>query len=216
MNHNESSDAKLLLVVKDQLRGKNYLDALNEHGAVCRIVSTLQEAITIASEKPHCGILVDMQLMLRIPTLKRVGVEDLLNGLPSATLNINVSRGEIRILPRGSMAFGCSSLHQFISICANFAPKIIFQRTREPIHYNVLLDVNPEFSSPCRTVCIDISSGGCFVFCCNGSFVSGDSVWIKMPDIVCDVPIKATVCWVREWGATQKIPGIGVCFDNQQ
>ncbi len=212
MNRTETMDVKLLLVVKDQKRERHYFDVLNEHGATCRAVSSLPDAVTTASEEPHCGVLVDMQLMLKIPSAQRMDVEDLLNCLPSATLNIHGPSGDIRILPRGVKASGCTSVEHFIKQCACSGPKIFFHRKRDPIHYNVTLDISPEFTSPYKTVCIDYSAGGCFLFCVREDFTVGRTVWITMPDAVSESPRKAVVCWIRVWGTTQSIPGIGVRF----
>lgn len=128
-------------------------------------------------------------------------------------LNIHKSSGSIRILSRGELSSGCSSLEQFIGRCTQFNPKVISSRTRELIHHNVLLDRTPDFKdSHNKTVCLDISPGGCFVFCTWEEIVVGDSVWIKLPETVKPSPVKAIVCWIRKWGISQDMPGIGVKF----
>jgi Tfp pilus assembly protein PilZ len=40
----------------------------------------------------------------------------------------------------------------------------------------------------------------------------GDTVWIKMPESIQSVPLEAIVSWVRQWGTSHLIPGIGVKF----
>jgi hypothetical protein len=211
----EKLNGKIILVVTDPIREKLFLKALNEHGVLCSVACSLTEAVTHASSELHCGIVVDMKLMIKKPASKNDAVNDLFNGLPCATVNIHEPSGDIRLLSQGKIAWGCSSLDQFISICAQFTPKIILRKKRAPIHYNVLFDRNPDFSSPFRSVCIDISDGGCFLFYGNNDIASGDAVWIKGSDTACNVPIKATVCWVREWGTSQCIPGFGVCIETQ-
>lgn len=203
----------ILLAVKDPIRKKFYHDIISGHGLDCCIVGSLQEAITHASLEPHTGILIDMQLMIKVSKSIIDGVEDLQSGLPSATLNIHKSSESIRILSRSELSSGCSSLEQFIERCTQFNPKVISSRTRELIHYNVLLDRTPDFKDPHnKTVCIDISPGGCFVFCTWEDIVVGDSVWIKLPETVKPSPVKAIVCWIRKWGISQDMPGIGVKF----
>lgn len=215
-NNNEDVYAKVLLVAKDKLRQKHYLEVLNEYGAVCRTAGSFQEAITIASEQPHCGILVDMQLMLKIPSSKKVDVEDLLGALPSVSLNIHGTSGDVRVLPRGAKASGCTSLEHFIYRCKQSDPRIIFPKRREPVHYNVTLDTCPKLSTPYKTVCIDLSIGGCFIFCVRDDITVGSTVWIKIPDTLYESPLKAKVCWIREWGTSHEIPGIGLCFETSE
>jgi hypothetical protein len=211
---NETTDAKILLVVKDQQRKTRYIAMMDELGADCCVVSSLQEAITHASEEPHCGVVFDMPLMIRASESLKTGVDDLLSGLPSAYLNIHTSTGGIRMLPRGTQSSTCSSIDQFVEVCAGFPPKKIFSRTRKPIHLNVLLDRDPEFAGPEETVCIDISVGGCFLFCVRKDITVDCTVWLKLPDSVCEYPVKCVVCWVRKWGTTHNIPGIGLRFEN--
>ena len=204
--------ADILIVVKDPERKARYLVKMDEHHTACCVVSSLQEAITRASEEPCCGVLVDMLLMVKIPASIKTSFEGLLNGLPSATLNIHASSGDIRILPRGAKGLGCSSIDQFVGVCAEFHPKIIFPRKRESLHFNALLDISPDFKTPDRTVCIDISTGGCFMFSVREDLAVGSSVWVKLAEMENDAPIKGVVSWIREWGTTQHIPGIGINF----
>jgi hypothetical protein len=81
-----------------------------------------------------------------------------------------------------------------------------------------MLDTTPEFNTPYKTVCIDISAGGCFLFCVMDDIVAGSTIWIQMPGSDHESPRKtvqkAVVYWVREWGTTQNIPGIGVHFET--
>jgi len=210
---NETADTNILLVVKDQQRKTRYIRVMDELGAVCCVVSSLQEAICHASEEPHCGVVVDMPLMIRVSDSIKTGLDELLSGLPSASVNIHATSG-IRILPRGALASACSSIDQFAKLCAGFRPKIIFSRIRKQIHLNVLLDLDPEFAGPEKTACIDISIGGSFLFCVRKDITVDGSVWLKLPESVCDYPIKGVVCWVRKWGISRNIPGIGLRFEN--
>jgi len=205
---------KIILVVNNSAHEKIYHDTISGYGLDCCIVDSLQKAITHASVEPHTGILIDIQVMLKVPKSLIDSIVDLLSGLPSATLNINRSSETIRILSRGELSSECFSIEQLMAVCTQFVPKIIYFRKRELVYYNVLLDRDPEFNnSPYnKTVCIDLSQGGCFVFCTWDDIAIGDDVWIKLPETVQPLPVKAVVCWIRKWGACQDIPGIGVKF----
>ena len=209
----EKAEIKILLAVEDQRRKARYVERLVELGAVCSVVVTLQEAITHASEEYLNGVLIDMPLIIRTSDAVKAGVEDLMSGLPGASLNIHGSTGDIRVLPRGAKAATCSSLERFVRFCSEFQPKIIFNRQRKRIHFNVQIDTDQKFAAPEKTVCMDISVGGCFVFCVREDITVGSTVWMKLPDSVCDCPVKGVVCWVRKWGISQDIPGIGLRFE---
>jgi hypothetical protein len=207
-------NGKIILVAKNLERRTHYLNELAKYSLSCCVEDSLHEAVNHAAVEPHCGVLIDIHQMLRFSSSQKTEAEDILNGLPSATANIHAASGTIRIFPRGSLVSACSSLEQFIDVCVSFVPKIIFVRKREPVHFNVLLDIDASFSGAEKTACIDISAGGCFLFCVREDIVIGDTVWIKMPETVRDAPLKAVVCWVRNWGTSQNIPGIGVRFET--
>ena len=210
----KSVAVKILVAVKNPTHEKIYHETIRGYGFDCCIVDSLEEAVKHASSEPHSGVFIDMQLMIKVPKSIIDGIGDLLSGLPSATLNINNNSSEtIRILSRGELSSECFSIEQLMAVCTQFIPKIIYFRKRELVYYNVLLDRNPEFNSPNnKTVCIDISHGGCFVFCVWEDVAIGDDVWIKLPETVQPLPVRAVVCWIRKWGTCQDIPGIGVEF----
>lgn len=205
--------ANILLVVKDLERKERYLRKMDELDAAFSVVSSLQEALLLATEEPHCGVLIDMLLMVRVPASIKGSVEGLLNSLPSATLNIHVPSGDIRILPREATVSECSSVGQFVKICAGFSPKTIFPRKRESLHFNALFDRDPDFKAADRTACMDISGAGCFLFSVRDDHAIGNTIWIKLVGANDDYPIKGVISWIREWGTTQHIPGIGVTFE---
>jgi hypothetical protein len=176
------------------------------------VVDTLQEAIQIASREPHSCVLVDMHLVLKTPASVKVKFEDITNGLPSAVFNINSSTGEIVLRLRGEAASQVTSLDQLVSLYGESKPRIIFPKKRETHSFNVLLDTDPEMKNPEKTVTINISSGGCFLFSVRDDISVGVNVWVRLIDTGLDSPIKGTVIWVRKWGGTQLIPGIGIKF----
>jgi hypothetical protein len=205
-------DAQLIIVVGNPNRFINYKDLLAEKNVNFFHVSTLQEAIQSASENPYSGILIDMPLMIKVADSIKPAVDDLLSGLPSATINISAASRTIKILPRGTIASQCSSVDQFLDVCTAFCPKIIFTRKRKQINFNVLFDTTHDFASPEKTACIDISTGGCFIFSVREDIAEGSILWIKLPDTLFAFPVKCKVCWVRKWGMSQSMPGIGVSF----
>jgi len=210
----EAAAAKILLVVNDPARKAHCLEFLTDYIASIHIVDSLREAVVLASEEAHCGILVDVVLMVRAPTVIKAHLEDMLCGLPSAILNIDLKKGVIQLLPRSSYVLGCRSIGRFMAVCAGFRPQIIFPRTRKAVHFNVLLDFCPEMNNPDRTVCINISTGGCFLFNTRDDIGVESTIWIRLFGLDHDLPIEGVVVWKREWGTATAIPGIGVKFKD--
>ena len=204
----------ILLVVESEERSGIYRESLRLLTADVRIVASLQEAAFIASQKPHNGILVDMPIMIRVSQAIKDSVDYLMECLPCAFINISGKNHELRILSRSSAALQATTLEDFVTVCGRYSPRIIFPRVREPVCINALLDLTPEFPSPERTACIDISFGGCFLFTVRSDISIGATVWIKLTGLSSAEPIQGTVLWQREWGRDYFMPGIGVHFEN--
>jgi len=205
---------KIILVVSVEARKSNYLRQLDKYDVSWNVVESLRDAVKLASIEPHNGILIDMPLMIRKSVTIKIAVDDLLCALPGATLNFNTLNGELHLLPRGDKSSDCTSIDQFIGVCAAFSPKLLFFKKRVPLHYNTLLDISETLENPDRTVCIDISVGGCYLFCVREDIDIDSTVWIKFVAFNHENPIEAKVRWICKWGATDKIPGIGVEFNN--
>ena len=207
-------DERILLVAKDQVRANNYLSIMDKYDVNVNLVGSLKDAINLASNEQHNGILIDLPLMVRASQVIKGCIDDLFNGLPGGALNIHSPSGEVRLLQRGDKSCNCSSIDQFVEICSKFDPKIIFSKNRVQLNYNALLAMTPDLNNPDRTACINISTGGCFLFCVREDIVKDSTVWIRLVGLNGDNPIEAVVKWIREWGATHNIPGIGVEFKN--
>ena len=70
-----------------------------------------------------------------------------------------------------------------------------------------------------RTVTMDVSRQGCFLFS-SARFQVGAKVWIRIVDLYDQTPIRCIVRHKRKWGDAMVVPGIGVAFevitDNQR
>jgi hypothetical protein len=86
---------------------------------------------------------------------------------------------------------------------------------RKPLHYNVLLSTTSEFDprTLIRTVTMDVSSNGCFLFT-SARFQLGGRVWLRIVDLYDKSPISGIVRHKRKWGEAMVVPGIGIEFET--
>jgi hypothetical protein len=205
---------KIILAVKTPARKAIFQRAISEYDLDCCVVETLQEVITHAALEEHAGILIDMQLLVR----KHIGpvaeLDDVLNSMPSAILNIKMPSGAVHILSRGDIASGCVTVDQFIIICRQFVPKKVVYRYRQAFHHNILISRSSEFTNAYKSACLDISTSGCYIFYTLDDICEGDSIWVKFPANVRTSPVKAIVSWIRKWGTSENLPGIGASFSE--
>ena len=203
---------KIILAAKSSERGALFQAFLRGYDVECCVVDSLQEVITHASTEEHAGVLIDMPLLIRKHVSIMNELDDILNGLPSAILNIHAPSGAVHFLSRGGISSGCSSIDHFIKICLQFVPKTIIYRYRQAFHHNVILYRTPELHDGYRSACLDISLSGCYLFYTRDDLLEGEPVWITFPEHIHPSPLKGMVSWVRTWGTTENIPGIGVTF----
>ncbi len=204
----------VLLVAESEKRRGVYEESLRLSGAGVTVVASLREAVLTASEKAFNGVLIDMPVIIKGAQVAKQSVDDLMEGLPCAFLNLNGKNREIRLLGRGAAAKGSTTMEEFVDVCGQYTPRIIFSRVREHVYINALLDLSPDVLSPDRTTTIDISAGGCFLFSVRDDIQTGAAVWIRLVGLPYNEPIQGAVCWKREWGAANAIPGIGIRFEN--
>jgi Tfp pilus assembly protein PilZ len=86
---------------------------------------------------------------------------------------------------------------------------------RKVVHFNVLLsnDESMDEKKLERTVMINISKGGCFLF--SGRDWSDTSkAWLIINELTDKTPIEGDIRWSVEWGKQMTIPGIGLSFKH--
>lgn len=205
--------SQILLAVIAEERRHIYQEFLEQEQVSCRIVPTLREMVTQAAKSPHCGILLDMPVIVKASHYDKNLAEDTLRALPSARINIAKKNNAILILPIGDSNGGTQTASEFIRNCCSQPPKIVFVRNRIPLHLNVLLARTPDMAYAVQTACIDFSEGGCFLFTTDTDLLIQTTVWIRVIGLDDQSPILGTICWKQVWGAADKIPGVGIRFD---
>jgi CheY-like chemotaxis protein len=205
---------QILLAVADEERRSIYEAFLKKERVICQAVSSLREVATQTAKQPYHAIFLDIPLIVRASQYEKSLVEDTLRALPHARLNITANTREISILVSGEAHESSQTPEEYLRYCCEQPVKIVLPRSRIPLNLNAVLSHTTEDTSPERTVCVDISPGGCFLFCVNDEITLQSPVWIRLVILNDQSPILSTVCWKREWGMTNEVPGIGIRFDQ--
>jgi CheY-like chemotaxis protein len=204
---------QILLAVADEERRSIYEEFLKKERVICQAVSSLRDVATQAAKQPYNAIFLDIPLVIRASQYEKSLVEDALRALPHARLNITASTREISILVSGESHESSNTPEEYLRYCCEQPVKIVLPRKRIPLNLNAVLS-HPGLAVAERTVCIDISPGGCFLFTVNEEFTLHTPVWISLVILNDSSPIRSTVCWKREWGMTNEIPGVGIRFEE--
>jgi Tfp pilus assembly protein PilZ len=205
---------QILLAVADEERCRRYELFLNQEHVICQMVSSLRDVATQTARQPYNAIFLDMPLIVRASVYEKSLVEDALRALPHARLNIVPATGEISILISGETHESTKTPEEYLRYCCDQPVKIVLPRNRIPLNLNAMLSYPKDMATVERTACIDISPGGCFLFTVNDEITLQSAVWVRVVVLNDPAPILCTVCWKREWGVTNEIPGIGVRFDE--
>jgi Tfp pilus assembly protein PilZ len=205
---------KLLLYTHDSEVQKHYLKALPEQGVMCVVVSDFTEFFKQSNTIPCSGLLLDVVSSIRATPFDREVIQELLEVYPSLRLRLDPATGDIRTLMTGAGPGQNITIGRFIeTYCRQFPPRCLRMCQRKPIHCNILYSLHDQLASEVvqRSVSMDLSTGGCFLFTTE-SFPVGERLWIRILELVDNSPIMVEVRWCREWGHGMEVPGIGLHF----
>ena len=205
---------QILLAVEDEERRHVYEAFIRKEQAVCHTVSSLRDVANQAPRQPYNAIFLDMPLIIKASRYEKSLVEDALHAIPNARLNIVAKTRKIRMLVSWDSQADTCSAEEHLRFCCAQPPMIAHICNRIPLNLNVSLSRSPDMADAERTACIDFSPGGCFLFCVNDDITPQSTVWIRLTSLNDQSPILSSVCWKREWGITNELPGIGIRFDS--
>jgi len=207
------SSPLVLLVSRSASRTQVYREALDTLGVSCLAISELKEVAILAAGTPLSGILLDMPVLIKATPGDKAAAEDILKALPSAYLNIAPATDSIKLLTANDTQGSAKSIEEFAELCKGFTPRLVRPKDRYALYLQALLSTVPEQGSPERTVTLNVSPKGCFLFTSNTEFQLEQQVSIQFIGLDDTTPVTATICWLRRWGTElQHVPGIGVHF----
>ena len=166
------------------------------------MLSALGELPEVLKTVPVNGILIDLITSTRSSLQEKQATNDLIQFYPSSRFKF--VDNEVRMLGHGV------TLEQFVSDCRLVEPRTIRKSERKIRYIALLLSANGDFDAAEKTVTINVSEEGCFVFTA-GEWGVGDRVWLRLLDNDC--VLTGTVCLWQSWGNNKKMPGIGVRLD---
>lgn len=208
-------ERRLVLLVKEEDAKKAYVSAVEKLGVHLETVSTFWELRSAIIDTPCHGVMVDLKAKIKSSKEEKQFAHDILELYPVVQLKWEPSTGEIRTLYFGQ-AKGGGTLEEFIrNECGAFEPRAIRASQRKKIHYNVILSRESGFTQNAveRTVTLDVSKGGCFVYSSDQWQLSSNT-WLIIKELEDDTPIKGLVRWRIPWGERMRIPGIGLKFEE--
>ncbi len=203
---------QILLAVADDRRRQRYEEFLRKEHVICQIVTSLREVATQTAKQPYHAIFLDMPLIAKGSHYEKSLVEDCLRALPHARLNLTPA-GEISILVSDAGHKSSGTPEEYLHYCCQQPVKVVLPRKRIALHINALMSGSDDMAAPGRTACIDISPGGCFLFSTDEETGVHDTIWVRLMLLNDPTPIQSMVCWKREWGVTNDMPGVGIRFD---
>ena len=192
----------LVIVAKNEDTLKKIAETVQAEDVRAITTRSLAELPEILREVPISGLLLDLVTSTKSTAQEKLDTNDLLQLYPHA--KFKVVGTEVRILGESN------SLQQFIRDCRSFTPRIIRRSKRFTQHIGALLSRDSTFSAAEKTVTINFSNGGCFMYSA-GDWQVGERIWLRF--IENDCVVQGTVRWIQPWGNNKKLPGIGIEFD---
>src|ERR1039457_2665451 len=205
---------QILLAVADEDRRLIYDAFVKSERAICHVVSSLRDVATQTAKQPYNAIFLDMPLMERASRYEKSLAKDALRSIPNTRLSLTPKTRKIRMSVSWEDNKSSHTPAEQLRYCCEKPLKMVLSRNRIPLNLNALMSRFSTMESAERTVSIDISPGGCSLFCVSDEITVQSPVWISLLNLNDPSPILSTVCWKREWGMTNEIPGIGIRFDE--
>jgi Tfp pilus assembly protein PilZ len=206
---------RVLLVCREGTSLQNYLDACKGQDAQIDLASSFEDLYKAIVKIPYNGILIDMPTKITTLSNDKERVDSILKRYPVARLTFNDKSGQLCVFYSNQVA-GSGTLENFITKqCRSFTARTIRSNRRRDIVFNVILSKTKNISDQDseRTVTMNISRGGCFIFSIGDWEVNNDA-WFIIKELTDQAPIRGLVKWEIDWGNEMSVPGIGIQFTD--
>ena len=210
---------KLVLICKEGEARQAYLNEIAAIGVDVDVVSSYSEFLNTKAMNSYQGLMVDLVTQMKMSGEEKSIAKDMLEFYPTIQLKWDAQSGSIRNISSGKRATS-NTIDEFISIrefisreCQAFEARAIRQSMRKMVHFNVLLSTDEKMDEKNmeRTVTINMSKSGCFMFS-GRVWRKHPTVWFIMHDLKDKTPVSGDIRWSVEWGKQRVIPGIGIRF----
>lgn len=203
----------VLLVCRSASRSQLYRAVLDRKGVACLMVTSLKEVPALAAGTALSGLLLDMPVMVKATPQERLTLEDMQRALPCAYLNIAPATDSIKLMMVNNLQGTATTIEEFAELSARFSPRCVVPKDRTTLHLHTLLQYDCETAPSVKTVTLDLSSGGCFLFSVDPQLQTGISLSLQFIGLDDPAPIIVRVCWRNPFGTPGKPgPGVGAKF----
>ena len=206
---------KLILVCKEGDARQAYLNEMKALGVEVDVVSSYYEFLKTRVSTPYQGLMIDLVTQMKMSVEEKNVSKEILGFFPTLQLKWDAESGSIRNISIGKTTTS-GSLKEFIHTeCQSFTARAVRLNMRKVVHFNVLLSNDESMDEKAleRTVTINISKGGCFLFS-GRDWSNTPKAWFIINELQDKTPIAGDIRWSVEWGKQMTIPGIGLSFKH--
>lgn len=204
----------VLIIASNPQTAALYRMAAEKLGAKCEVALNIKEMKQQIRRTPFNGLLLDVLTAVRASFSDKIDIQNIAEVYPTLRVRWDASAGEIRGLVIGNSIDKEAPLRDFLNKFCHARPaRICRMHKRYPLNFNVLLSKDRNFSEELaeKTVTLDISLGGCFVYSTQ-CWQDTEFAWLRFLEISDANPVQVAIRRFCPWGKTMNIPGIGVEF----
>ncbi|MCB2169565.1 MAG: PilZ domain-containing protein [Deltaproteobacteria bacterium] len=206
---------RILLVARPGDACTLYEAAIRNMGATVDTVASIDTFYGAVTHFAYNGVVIDIPTKIKALSDHKALVYSIMGRFPVIQVNLDRRSGAIRALLYGHHERSGLLEDLIREACWGSPARKLRSEERKPLHYNVLLSTTREFDprTLIRTVTMDVSSNGCFLFT-SARFQLGGRVWLRIVDLYDKSPISGIVRHKRKWGEAMVVPGIGIKFET--
>jgi hypothetical protein len=206
---------RILLVARPGDACTLYEAAIRNMGATVDTVASIDTFYGAVTHFAYNGVVIDIPTKIKALSDHKDLVYSITGRFPVIQVNLDRRNGAIRALLYGHHERSGLLEDLIREACWNSPARKLRSEERKPLHYNVLLSTTREFDprTLIRTVTMDVSSNGCFLFS-SARFQLGGRVWLRIIDLYEKTPISGIVRHKLKWGEAMVVPGIGIEFET--
>jgi hypothetical protein len=208
-------NSRVLLLCQEGEARHAYLREMEAVAAGVDAAASYGELVRMMRGTAYQGVVIDLVTSIKAPKEEKERAGQILEVFPVLQVRWDADSRTIRTIAAGK-TLDAGTLAEFINVhCEPFAPRTIRSDYRKPLNFNVLMykDESRRDESPERTVTINVSKSGCFLFS-SEDWTVGGNVRLTLNELEDKTPIAGIVRWSVKWGEAMAIPGIGAEFTS--